>query len=259
MPETPDELLAKGNELLSRARGVAIEAMGDAAHRLSPEGRRLAKRRQERRNAAWARGFKRVLAGIVAVLVAALGYGLVVGPIGLGGFALMILAMVLVTVSMIVWSSSETRAAPEQFAREVDIARLPSRTESWLEQQRPALPAPARRQVDAISLALEQLSPQLSGLDPREPAALEVRRLIGEELPELVRGYQRVPEPLRRQPLHGGPTPDAQVTDGLATIKAEIDRMSASLASGELHALATQQRYLELKYRGDQPGGDAIG
>src|SRR3546814_6149528 len=46
---------------------------------------------------------------------------------------------------------------------------------------------------------LETLAPQLQSLDQNEPAALEVRRLLSDHLPELVTGYQSIPEPLRRQ------------------------------------------------------------
>jgi hypothetical protein len=249
--ETPDELMRKGNELLSRARGHAVTWAEEAVHRMSPEGRKMAKRRKQRRQAAIVRTVKRIVVALAAVFAATLVAGLVLGPIGIGGVALMILAMVLVAVSVAVWSSSRKEEEPERFVAQSDLAQLPSRTDAWLERQRPALPAPAQRQLDQISLGLEQLGPQLAGLDTREPAAIEVRRLIGEELPELVRGYGRVPEHLRRQPLNGGMTPDRQLAEGLATIGEELGRMNAQLATGDLHALATQQRYLELKYKGE--------
>ena len=84
----------------------------------------------------------------------------------------------------------------------------------------------------------------MQGLSETEPAAREVRRLVGEELPELIRGYQRVPQQLRRQ------GPDAQLVEGLRVVEGEIARMTEQLASGDLDKLATQGKYLELKYRG---------
>lgn len=254
VPDTPDELLAKGNALLAKARGHAIDWAEEAVHRLSPEGRRLSKRRKDRQRAAFLKVAKRLIVAIAAILLATVAAGIILGPIGLGGLALMVLAMVLVGCSVIAWSSGQARDTPERFVQ-TDIAQLPARTESWLERQRPALPAPAQRQLDQIGLGLEQLGRQLAGLDPREPAAIEVRRLVGEELPELVRGYQKVPEPLRRQPLNGGLSPDRQLVDGLETIGEELGRMNEKLAAGDLHALATQQRFLELKYKGDGAPG----
>src|SRR3546814_1429550 len=93
-----------------------------------------------------------------------------------------------------------------------DLAELPLRIEEWLERQRAALPAPAARLVDGIALKLEALTPQLQTLEPREPAAAEIRKLIGEELPELVNGYRRVPQSLRRDGRNGM-NPDKQLIE----------------------------------------------
>lgn len=250
MGETPDELMRRGNELLAKARGYAFDWAEETVHRLSPEGRAVARRRRERRRAAFLRLARRLIAATVAIFVAVLAAGMIIGPIGLGGLMAAVLALVLAWVAIIAWSARDREMPPERFVQS-DLAQLPQRTETWLETQRPALPPPAQRQVDQINLALERMAPQLAALDPREPAAIEVRRLIGEELPELVRGYGRVPEHLRRQPLNGGLSPDRQLVEGLETIGEEIGRMNAQLAAGDLHALATQQRYLELKYKGD--------
>jgi hypothetical protein len=46
-------------------------------------------------------------------------------------------------------------------------------------------------------------------------------------------------------------SPDKQLVEGLHVVDAELQRMSEQLASGDLHKLATQGRYLELKYQGD--------
>jgi hypothetical protein len=59
-----------------------------------------------------------------------------------------------------------------------------------------------------------------------------------------------VPAGLRGE-LRNGMSPDKQLTDGLAVVESEIGRMTEQLASGDLHKLATQGRYLELKYRGE--------
>jgi len=89
--------------------------------------------------------------------------------------------------------------------------------------------------------------PQLATLDEREPAAAAVRRLIGDELPELVKGYTRVPQALRRVDTDGI-VPEKQLLDGLAVVDTELKRMSENLARGDLERLATQGKYLEMKY-----------
>ncbi|MDB5717297.1 MAG: hypothetical protein JWM38_724 [Sphingomonas bacterium] len=220
----------------------------EALHRLSPEGRRLRARARARRRKAMARIARRMFAAFLAILVAAFAWGLFVGPIGLGGIMAAALAVLLSWIAIL---SLSTPPAPTPAALAAsDLPLLPQRTEEWLEKQRPALPAPAVRLVDGIGLKLEALAPQLATLDPREPAAAEIRKLLCDELPELVNGYRRVPEALRRD-VRDGTSPDAQLIDGLNVVDGEIARMTAQLASGDLHKLATQGRYLELKYKGD--------
>jgi hypothetical protein len=231
-----------------------IEHAAEFLRRISPEGRATARRRRERRKAAARRVAKRLFVVAIVILALAIAAGFVIGPIGIEGVFAMILAFMLASAA-IVMTARVPDVTPEKVAT-ADLALLPSRTEDWLETQRPALPAPAQRQLDALGLSLEALAPQLATLDPKVPEALEVRRLIGDELPELIRGYRKVPASLRRQPMDGGPSPDRQLSDGLRTIDEEIARMNARLASADLKALATQNRYLEIKYKGDGEMGE---
>ncbi len=192
-----------------------------------------------------------------AVKFAALGAGAVVlttfiwgmvSPIGIGGVMLAFLAM-LVAMGIGVAFSGERVVAAEKL-REVDLKQLPQSTDRWLQAQRRALPAPAITLVNDIGRKLDTLGAQLQTLDEREPIAGELRRLIGDELPELVNGYNRVPQNLRRDGINGM-SPDKQLVDGLAVVDGELSRLSQQLASGDLNTLATQGRYLELKYQGD--------
>jgi hypothetical protein len=148
---------------------------------------------------------------------------------------------------VIVGVGREPEETPQRLAQS-DLPQLPSRTEAWLQRQRPALPAPAARLVDGIGLKLETLAPQLAGLDPAEPAAAGIRKLLSVELPELIEGYARVPQNLRKLE-RDGPSPDRQLLDGLGLVDRQLAEMSEDLAAGDLRALATQQRYLELKYK----------
>jgi hypothetical protein len=131
-----------------------------------------------------------------------------------------------------------------------EITLLPQKTEAWLQRQRPALPAPAQRLADSIGVKLETLAPQIATLDPREPAAAEVRKLLSVELPELIDGYTRLP-PNLRQDTSNGIAPDKHLVEALGIVDSELARMSADLASGDLQKLATQGRYLQLKYKNE--------
>lgn len=175
-------------------------------------------------------------------------FSLLVTPIGLLGFFLSIMAYLGLALAVVL--APATRDVPVADLPSAPLKALPLSTEAWLAGQRRALPPPAQRLVDGIGLKLEQLAAQVQTLDEKEPAALEVRRLIADDLPELVNGYLRVPAHLRREGLNGM-SPDKQLVEGLGVVEGELQRMSEQLASGDLHKLATQGRYLELKYQGD--------
>ena len=185
-----------------------------------------------------------------AILVAALVIGWIV-PIGMGGFLLMLAALIAATLLLAIYPKEPVVRVEQLPAAPLKL--LPQRTSSWLQAQRPALPPAARSLVDGIGVRLETLAPQLATLDDREPAAAEIRKLVGEQLPELVNGYARVPQPLRGVERNGR-TPDQQLADGLAVIEEEIGEMSAQLAQGDLDNLQTRQRFLEIKYREDGQG-----
>jgi hypothetical protein len=230
-----------------------IEHAADFLRRISPEGRAAARRRREQRRRAFLRVAKRVVLACLAILAVAIAIGFVM-PLQAEGVFLTMIAMALVSVAIMLWSRTPD-FTPEKVAS-TDLHLLPSQTGEWLEKQRPALPSPAQRQLDQLTASLDAITPQLAALDARSPEALEARRLIGDELPELVRGYQKVPPSLRRQPLNGGPSPDKQLVEGLGTIGEEIARMNARLADNDLKALATQNRFLEIKYKGDGEMGE---
>ena len=231
---------------------VAARA-GEALHHLSPEGRRQRQRQRERRKKAALRTLSRMMWAALAIAVAAIGWGIVIAPLGIMGVVAAAAAIMLAWIAIISLSQAVPDATPQVLATS-DLPLLPQRTEEWLAHQRPALPAPAVRLVDSINLQLEALSPQLRTIDPNTPVAGEFRKLVAEELPELIQGYQKVPAAMRGR-AHGGTAPDAQLVEGLSIVKSELDRMSGQLASGDLDRLATQNRYLELKYRGpgDEP------
>lgn len=205
-------------------------------------------RARKRRWAAFRRRVKIAIMAMLGTMLAAGLFNLLVSPLGIGGIFVALIAVVIVGLTIMMWPGIAEPTA--ETLVQTDIKTLPARTEQWLERQRPALPAPAQRLTDGIGVKLETLAPQLQALDPSEPAAVEIRKLIGEELPELVSGYQRVPQSLRREDRNGK-SPDRQLIEGLEVVESELARMTEQLASGDLHRLATQGRFLELKYRGE--------
>jgi hypothetical protein len=195
----------------------------------------------------------RVAVADLAIVAIAIGVGLAL-PAGIGFMGAMLMVAALI-VATLFFAFLPVAAVPEAEAlAQVPLKALPLSTERWLEAQRPALPAPVRSLVDSIGVKLEILAPQLATLDEQAPAAFEVRKLVGEQLPELIKGYARVPQPLRGVERNGL-TPDQQVAQGLQLIDDEIAEMSEHLAQGDLDQLATRGRYLQIRYAGDTEAG----
>lgn len=232
---------------MSKSERIMAQA-DELLRRVSPAARDLARRQRQRRRQEL---MKRVRRAVIAAVVAFLGMALAGGILSLfsdGWVLLTILVTAVLAFGFLVFPGSGEPTS-EKLA-EAELPALPAKTEQWLASQRLALPPPAARQLDTIATRLEELRPQLANLDPREPAAVEVRRLVGVELPELVEGYKRVPDHLRKD-AGDGRSPEKQLVEGLEIVEDEIQRMTRQLAAGELDALATQGKFLELKYRGD--------
>lgn len=209
-------------------------------------GRRsIGRRSAELKQRHYARKAARVAMAIGAILLAAMVAGLIIDGIGFTGIMVTVLAIAFATVF---FGRYPRMKVPDLSKLNTgDVRTMVGRTELWLEAQRPALPAPAVHLVDQIGVQLDGLGVQLEGIDPAEPAAQEVRKLVGEHLPGMVDSYRRIPAHLRKEE-RGGRTADQQLADGLGKISREIDQVTRQLAAGDLDALAVQGRYLDYKY-----------
>lgn len=225
----------------------AVARAGELLNRLSPQAQRLAHRARQRRRAHALKKFGRIVMAGGALLIAAVIWGLAISPIG--GTGLLVVIGLFLAAALLLGIFPQFPESSTETLINTDIKYLPAQTEVWIANQRKALPAPAQNQLDQIGLRLETLGPQLQAIDPREPAAQEIRKILAEHLPELVNGYKRVPEPLRREKQSNGQTPDEQLTGGLQLIDEEIAEMTRNIAAGDLDKLATQGKFLELKYR----------
>ncbi len=209
---------------------------------------RAPSRGRARQTQAIVKRLTRIVVADAVILLSAMVIGWI-APLGIGGAMLVMALLVAATMLLAVWPADRA-PTPERLAL-VEIKGLPAQTERWLEAQRPALPAPAIPLVDRIGLRLETLAPQLARFADDAPEAIEVRKLVGEQLPAFVKDYEKVPASLRTTPRNGR-TPDAELVAGLSLIEREIGEMTARLAETDLDSLATRGRFLEMKYRDDR-------
>lgn len=171
--------------------------------------------------------------------------GLIIDGLGFVGVMTLVLASIVAVAVLGNYPKLKTPKLPD--INKGNVQQMVSRTELWLEAQRPALPAPAVTLVDQIGVQLDGLGYQLDGLDQNHPKAREVRSLVGEQLPQMVESYRKIPSHLRTE-KRAGSTPDEQLTDSLAKISGEIDSITRQLAEGSLDDLAIKHRYLDYKF-----------
>ncbi|MFT4026784.1 MAG: hypothetical protein QM676_08295 [Novosphingobium sp.] len=228
------------DRILADARRSLIDQRA-GGRRLQPIGKRSA----ERRKLHAMRKAVRIAVALALVAVVTMGAGLVLDGIGLGGLFLAVLAAI---VAVAVFSRWPRIGVPEIGAlNRGDVRTMVGNTELWLESRRPALPAPAVSIVDRIGGQLDVLGAQLEGLDEKRPEAVEIRKLIGETLPDIVSTYTRIPQHLRGE-AQGGTTPDQQLAESLGRISGEIEQITRDLAAGEIDGLAVRTKYLGYKY-----------
>ena len=195
---------------------------------------------------------KRVALAVGGVVVAAMVAGMILDGIGFVGVMIALLAIV---AAVIAFSAFPRIKVPQRAELNRGNAReLVGRTELWLEHQRPALPPPAAKIVDDLGVQLDTLGLQLETVDQEHSAVREVRKLVGEHLPEMIDSYRKVPAHLRGE-KRAGATPDEQLTEGLGRISREIDSVTRQLADGALDDLAVRHRYLDYRY-GEGAGKD---
>jgi hypothetical protein len=187
----------------------------------------------------------RILLAVAGVWLAASVIGLVIDGLGFAG---LMAAVIATAAALYVFGNYPKMKVPRRSdLNRGDVRQLVGRTELWLEHQRPALPPPAVTLVDKIGVQLDALGLQLEHVDQHHPTTAEVRKLVGEHLPEMVDSYHKIPAHLRGE-KRGGSSPDQQLTESLGKISEEIDSVTRQLAEGSLDDLAIRTRFLDYRY-----------
>ncbi|MEQ1726485.1 MAG: hypothetical protein ABL882_11235 [Sphingopyxis sp.] len=209
--------------------------------------------RQGQAQIARAKRFALMLGGGMAGLFAlAIVWSLVFGAVSALGIIMLMIAGMAVFIAAGLFS----RAADVRLdsIAQGPLLSIADKADRWLAQQRAALPAPAQSLSDQIGARIAALRPQLETLDAGAPEAVELRRLVGEELPDLVTKYSAVPKHLRAEERNGR-VPEAELIAGLRLLDGEIEGLSKTLGVAEMDKLSSQKRYLELRYQGDEGAG----
>lgn len=193
----------------------------------------------------WIKRIRNIVIALFGIWVATGVAGLILDGIGFAGVMALIVASVVAVA--VLGNYPKLKTPRRESLNKGNVKDMVGRTELWLESQRPALPPPAAKIVSDMGVQLDALGLQLEGLDQEHPKAREVRSLVGEQLPEMIDSYRKIPAHLRTEERAGG-TPDQQLTDSLGKISGEIDSITRQLAEGSLDDLAIKHRYLDYKF-----------
>jgi hypothetical protein len=186
---------------------------------------------------------------VMALIAATIGFGLFVGPIGLGGLFLVAVALIGVLIFFSVYGGGEREPKRVAYSEELPTKAVVQQLSGMLSRRRAALPAPAARRVDAISQQLPLLENRLAEANPLDPLAQDARRLLGKHLPELIDRYEKVPAQLRAHRDGEGLTVDERLVASLDAARTALDDIGARLHKQDLDAFETQGRFIESRYK----------
>ena len=217
--------------------------------------REAARRERQRLNAGLGRTLTRVFVAIAVIWLATIILGLVVRPVGMFGFLAALLVTVGVVAFMIARGGRQAISAPAP-AADLPNGPMVERFDSYIYRSRPALPAAARTELDAIAQMLPSLKQTLSRLDTLDPAAQDARRLMSIHLPGLIERYERVPPAFRGERDGEDKTVDQRLVEGLAAGRAALSEVCEQLARADVAALETQGRFIQSRYGEERIAGE---
>ena len=213
-PRSVDQAIARFDEVMGRIDRSSAS--------------RTAERRVRSRGvAALGRKMGNIGIAIGLLIVATNAFRVIVGPIGLGGLFLVASLMVLSILLLSFWPGERPIV---EYKEDMPNQAVVQRLEGLLVRKRAALPAPA-------SIRLAQ----------------DARRLMGKHLPELIERYERVPNAYRNERDGDGLTVDQRLVAGLDAAKSALDDLGRKLAREDLSAFESQGRFIENRYREDDP------
>jgi hypothetical protein len=240
-PRSVEEAIARFDEYSARLDGH------------TPAARSARRRYYARAAGTVARRAATMGVAIGALIVATIGFGLIVGPIGITGLFLVALAILAILLVFSFWPVEPKRVT---YNEQLPTGTVVRQLENMLVRRRAALPAPAVQRADAIGAQLPLLESRLAEVDPLDPLAQDARRLMGKHLPELIERYERIPTAYRHQTDGEGLTADQRLVASLDAAGQALGEIGDKLVRSDRDALETQGRFIESRYKDEGgPGG----
>lgn len=208
------------------------------------------KRRRERQAEEAGRRIGRAAALTGASGAGVIVYGLAVAPIGITGLVVAGAAALVAGGATLFWPSGRSVAERRKISS-AELRALVLDAEDWLLKQRALLPGRLLPLIDTIIARVDDLQPHLSEINPNGTLAWEMRRLLADHLPRLIRAYNELPAIVRD-------TPEARqrLTRGLGTMGEELTRMCLEASHERQLDFETQGRFIDSRYKDGGVTGD---
>ena len=209
--------------------------------------RDAARRERQRLNSDLMRRVGRVgvAIGVISVLTIVVG---LITPIGMFGFLAAVGVAIGIAALLAFLPSGGGGGIASAPPADLPNGQMVQRFDSYLYRQRPALPAPARVELDSLSRILPSLKQTLERIDDLDPDAQDARRLMSTHLPGLIDRYVNVPAAYRSQRDGEDVSVDERLIEGLQAGRGALEEISEKLARSDVAALETQGRFIKSRY-----------
>ncbi|WP_284124388.1 hypothetical protein [Parerythrobacter aestuarii] len=233
---------AQSDHIIRAASQSLVEQRNGGVHR---RARSVGRGSFKLKSQHWMKKVRNIAIGVFALWVGASVIGSIIGGLGFTG----VMAVGAATLATLFFLGKYPKMKVPKRAdlNTENVRQLVAKTELWLEMQRSRLPKPIAASLSVIGGQLDELEPQLAEVDQMHPTAKEIRKLVGEDLPDMIEGFLKIPESLRYEE-RSGTTPVKQLENGLEVISRELDSINRQLAQGSIDDLAIRGRYLDYKY-----------
>jgi len=216
----------------------------------SPTRRTAKRRRAQRRWEEYGRRAKRSAIVFTVLLVALVGFAFF-SPLSELLWTMALLALVMIAVVLMFQPTRHARRMEKEARLTPDTLPLPdlaARVEEAMLESCDALPGRALPSADRIMAGLRDIQPHLHDLGPKDEALSgEIRRLIGQHLPQLVDSYLALPDQSRASNAESS----RRFVESMNIVADEMDHLRERCCSEVQTDFDTQSRFIETRYRED--------
>jgi hypothetical protein len=215
----------------------------------SPTRRAAKKRRAQRRWQEFGRRAKRsgfVFTALLALLVAWAFYA----PLSLFLWIVALPTILLIAIMLMFQPTRHARrleAEARLTPQTLPLPELAVRAEEGLLDRCDELPGRALPATDRIMAGLREMQPHLHELKPDDPLSGEIRRLVGQHLPQLIDSYLALPDQSRT----GHAESSRRFIESLGIVADEMDHLLERCCHDRQSDFDTHSRFIETRYRED--------